>query len=298
MSFNSFVDYLNLEKKYSQHTVIAYRKDLQQLEDYLQEEYSLGVQNATYPLIRTWLSTLLDENLSSRTVNRKMAAIKSYYKYLLVTEQLYHHPLAQHKSLKVSSKVQIPFSKNEVETILNSNYDSQDFESLRDVLIIELFYATGMRRAELINLKLSDFNFSNNTIKVLGKRNKERIIPMLSSVHKRAKSYLALRKQIMENGVEEFFITKKGAKLYPGLVYRIIKLYFSKVSQKVKTSPHILRHSFATHLIDEGADLNVVKELLGHSSLASTQVYTHSSMAMLKGVYKNAHPRSKKDELK
>lgn len=295
MSFNSFVDYLNLEKKYSQHTVIAYRKDLQQLEDYLQEEYSLGVQNATYPLIRTWLSTLLDENLSSRTVNRKMAAIKSYYKYLLVTEQLYHHPLAQHKSLKVSSKVQIPFSKNEVETILNSNYDSQDFESLRDVLIIELFYATGMRRAELINLKLSDFNFSNNTIKVLGKRNKERIIPMLSSVHKRAKSYLALRKQIMENGVEEFFITKKGAKLYPGLVYRIIKLYFSKVSQKVKTSPHILRHSFATHLIDEGADLNVVKELLGHSSLASTQVYTHSSMAMLKGVYKNAHPRSKKD---
>lgn len=298
MSFNSFVDYLNLEKKYSQHTVIAYRKDLQQLEDYLQEEYSLGVQNATYPLIRTWLSTLLDENLSSRTVNRKMAAIKSYYKYLLVTEQLDHHPLAQHKSLKVSSKVQIPFSKNEVETILSSNYDSQDFDSVRDVLIIEIFYATGMRRAELINLKLSDFNFSNNTIKVLGKRSKERIIPMLSSIHKRAESYLALRKQIIENGVEEFFVTKKGTKLYASLVYRIIKLYFSKVSQKVKTSPHILRHSFATHLIDEGADLNVVKELLGHSSLASTQVYTHSSMAMLKGVYKNAHPRSKKDESK
>ncbi len=295
MSFNSYLDYLSFEKKYSQHTVIAYKKDLQQLEDYLQEEYSLGIKDATYPLIRTWLSALLDEHLSSRTVNRKMAAVKSFYKYLLITEQLDHHPLAQHKSLKVSSKIQIPFSKSEVEAILNSNYDSSDFESLRDVLIIELFYATGIRRAELINLKLDDFNVSSKTIKVLGKRNKERIIPMLSSVERRVEEYILLRAEFNVSGCDEFFLTKKGAKLYPGLVYRIIKSYFSNVSKKVKTSPHILRHSFATHLIDEGADLNVVKELLGHSSLASTQVYTHSSMAMLKGVYKSAHPRSKKN---
>lgn len=295
MHLNSFLDYLSLEKKYSRNTVVAYKKDLEQLASFLQDEYDLQIENASYPLIRTWLSNLLDDNLSARTVNRKVASLKSYYKFLLFTGQIDFHPLSQHKSLKVSNNVQIPFSKKEVQQILDSSYDPTNFETVRDLLLIELFYITGMRREELMNLKLQDVNFSARSIKVLGKRNKERVIPLLDSIWDKLEAYLILRNLVNVNYHNELFMTKKGDKLYPVLVYRIIKLYFSKVSEKVKTSPHILRHSFATHLLDEGADLNAVKELLGHASLASTQVYTHSSMAMLKGVYKNAHPRSKKD---
>lgn len=274
---------------------MAYKKDLEQLASFLQDEYDMQIENASYPLIRTWLSNLLDDNLSTRTVNRKVASLKSYYKFLLFTGQIDFHPLSQHKSLKVSNNVQIPFSKKEVQQILDSSYDPKNFETVRDLLLIELFYITGMRREELMNLKLQDINFSARSIKVLGKRNKERVIPLLDSIWDKLEAYLILRNLVNVNYLNELFMTKKGDKLYPVLVYRIIKLYFSKVSEKVKTSPHILRHSFATHLLDEGADLNAVKELLGHASLASTQVYTHSSMAMLKGVYKNAHPRSKKD---
>ncbi|GAK88792.1 integrase [Nonlabens ulvanivorans] len=295
MHLNSFLDYLSLEKKYSRNTVVAYKKDLEQLASFLQDEYDMQIENASYPLIRTWLSNLLDDNLSTRTVNRKVASLKSYYKFLLFTGQIDFHPLSQHKSLKVSNNVQIPFSKKEVQQILDSSYDPKNFETVRDLLLIELFYITGMRREELMNLKLQDINFSARSIKVLGKRNKERVIPLLDSIWDKLEAYLILRNLVNVNYLNELFMTKKGDKLYPVLVYRIIKLYFSKVSEKVKTSPHILRHSFATHLLDEGADLNAVKELLGHASLASTQVYTHSSMAMLKGVYKNAHPRSKKD---
>lgn len=294
MSLNTFIDYLSFEKKYSQHTVVAYKKDLVQLIEYLREEYEVNAADATYPLIRTWLSSLLDESLSSRTINRKVASVKSYYKFLLVTGEIEYHPLSQHKSLKVSKKIQIPFSKKEVHAILNSEYDEKDFESVRNVLLIEFFYVTGMRREELINLRLEDINFSSRTIKVIGKRNKERLVPLLVSIESRLKNYIKLREQVTTASNIELFVTKKGVKLYAVLVYRIIKSYFGKVSQKVKTSPHILRHSFATHLLDEGADLNAVKELLGHASLASTQVYTHSSMAALKGTYKNAHPRSKK----
>lgn len=294
MSLNSFLDYLYLEKKYSQHTVVAYKKDIEQLEEYLSDEFDISVMDAEYPLIRSWLAELLDKDISPRTVNRKVTAVKTYYNFLLVTGCIDVHPLSQHKSLKVSKKIQIPFSKDEVHKILNSSVDVDDFESLRDVLIIEMLYVTGMRRAELIELKVEDVYFHNNTLKVLGKRNKERIIPLLSSVKDRLKGYLLLRNAVEIDDSLHLFITKKGVKLYPGLVYRIIKSYFSSVSEKVKTSPHILRHSFATHLLDDGADLNAVKELLGHASLASTQVYTHSSMAALKGVYKNAHPRSKK----
>ncbi|WP_342747850.1 tyrosine-type recombinase/integrase [Nonlabens arenilitoris] len=295
MSLQSFLDYLSLEKKYSQHTVIAYKRDLQQLAAFLHEEYDLCLNQATYPLIRTWLSALLDAELSARTINRKVAAFKSYYKFLLATGCIDFHPLSKHKSLKVSKTIQIPFSKDEVQQILDSTYDPSNFEVVRDLLLIELFYVTGMRKEEMINLKISDVNLPYKTIRVLGKRNKERIIPLLESIVPKLDTYLSLRNQVVDGNRQELLLTKKGDKLYSGLVYRIIKSYFSKVSQKVKTSPHILRHSFATHLLDEGADLNAVKELLGHASLASTQVYTHSSMAMLKGVYKNAHPRSIKD---
>lgn len=295
MSLKSYLDYLSFEKKYSQNTITAYEKDLEQFGLFLMDEYDLEIQNASYPIIRTWLALLLDQQLSSRTVNRKVAALKSYFKFLLLIEQIDYHPLSNHKSLKVSKNIQIPFSKQEVQQILNASYDSEDFESVRDLLIIELFYVTGVRREELINLRIENVNLLSRTIKVVGKRNKERLIPMLESVKFKVEAYLLLKESIETDKRPELFVTRKGDKLYPGLVYRIIKSYFSKVSQKVKTSPHILRHSFATHLLDEGADLNAVKELLGHASLASTQVYTHSSMEMLKEMHRNAHPRSKKD---
>jgi integrase/recombinase XerC len=202
--------------------------------------------------------------------------------------------MVKHKALKISKKIQIPFSEKEIKEVLNLVEDSFDFELVRNKLIVELFYSTGMRRAELVNIKLTDIDLVNETVKVLGKRNKERYIPLIKSVQISLKKYIEIRTEIVNNE-PYLFITKQGKKLYDILVYRIINNYFSCVSSKEKKSPHILRHSFATHLLNEGADLNSVKELLGHSSLASTQVYTHSSLGKLKEIYNQAHPRSDKN---
>ena len=231
--------------------------------------------------------------LSNRSINRKVSSLKSFYKYLQKIKLIDINPLANHKVLKTSKKIQIPFSSSEVNTVLSSFSIDHSFEESRDRLIVELFYSTGMRRAELINLRVNSVNFAEKQIKVIGKRNKERLIPLLPSVIKSLQSYIKKRELI--NSSDSFlFVTQKGNKVYETLVYRVINNYFSKVSSKLKKSPHILRHSFATHLLNEGADLNSVKELLGHSSLASTQVYTHNSLEQLKKVYKQAHPRSTK----
>lgn len=294
MSIIKFIDYLKFEKNYSTHTITAYHNDLKSLKGFLKSNYEVEVKEASYPLIRSWITNLMDEEISSRSINRKVASLKAYYKYLRIIGDLELNPLEHHKALKTSHRIQVPFSKKEVEQILNTSYDKMDFTSVRNVLIIEILYVTGMRRAELINLNINDLNLSSKTIRVTGKRNKQRIIPLIQSIVVKLQAYLTLREQIIDSNGIELFVTQKGAKLYPSLVYRIIKTYFSEVSSKVKRSPHMLRHSFATHLLDEGADLNAVKEILGHASLASTQVYTHTSMAMLKGVYKEAHPRSNK----
>ncbi|HUH27531.1 MAG TPA: tyrosine-type recombinase/integrase [Gelidibacter sp.] len=210
------------------------------------------------------------------------------------TEAIEANPLSKHKALKTTKKVQIPFSQNEMDEVIQILELETDFEGLRNRLIVELFYATGIRRIELIQINLKDLDLSNRTLKVLGKRNKERFVPLIDSVVLTANKYIQLRNEleIIEDS-EYLFLTKKGLKIYETLVYRVINEYFSMASSKVKKSPHILRHSFATHLLNQGADLNAVKELLGHSSLAATQVYTHNSIAELKKVYANAHPRSK-----
>ena len=296
MPFKDFIDYLTLEKKYSPHTVTAYKNDLENFLEFASNEYDYKeIKTIHYSIIRSWIVILVDNGITNKSVNRKISSLRTYYKFLLKIGVIDVSPLAKHKSLKTSKKLQVPFSEKEIENVLSLLNEEKDFTGVRNKLIVELFYSTGIRRTELVNIKLSDVSSSHKTIKVLGKRNKERIIPLLPSVLKTIEEYINLRGDLSNIKDPTFlFLTLKGIKIYETLVYRIINSYFSSASEKVKKSPHILRHSFATHLLNEGADLKAVKELLGHSSLASTQVYTHNSIAKLKQVYQNSHPRNTK----
>lgn len=292
----AFREYLQLEKNYSPHTVLAYWNDIVSFESFNSIHFGQhDIDQANYSQIRSWIVSLVDAHVSNVSVNRKIASLKAYYKFLLKTKQIEASPLLKHKSLKTPKKIQIPFSEKEVDAVLLFMQNPVGFEAVRDKLIVDLLYTTGMRRTELIHLKLTNVNFGASTIKVLGKRNKERIIPILPVINCQFEGYLKERNGL-ENIIDEeyFFLSKKGVKINESFVYRLINSYFSTVSEKVKKSPHILRHTFATHLLNNGADLNSVKELLGHSSLASTQVYTHNSLTELKKVYKQAHPRNQK----
>ncbi|WP_343705677.1 tyrosine-type recombinase/integrase [Flavobacterium sp.] len=291
----AFSDYLLLEKKYSTHTVGAYLNDITAFESFVKESFEQeGVDSVNYSQVRSWIVFLVDHNISNVSVNRKMASLKAYYRFLLKSKQIEINPMLKHKSLKTPKVVQVPFSEKELKDLLGEMEAPVGFEEIRDKLIVEMFYVTGMRRAELIHLMIKNVDLSGNAIKVLGKRNKERIIPILPIIADQIDLYIKERDGL-ESLVDSdyFFVSKKGLKLSESFVYRLINSYFSRVSEKVKKSPHVLRHTFATHLLNNGADLNSVKELLGHSSLASTQVYTHNSLAELKKVYKGAHPRSK-----
>src|SRR5690606_15507906 len=220
-----------------------------------------------YPQIRSWIVFLVEKKIANRSINRKISSLNSYFKFLIKTETIHLNPLSKHKALKTDKKVQIPFSQNEMDAVIEILALENDFEGFRNRLMVELFYATGIRRIELIQIKLKDFDLANKTLKVLGKRNKERFIPLIDSVVTTANIYMQLRNELeIIEDKEYLFLTKKGLKIYETLVYRIINEYFSIASTKVKKSPHILRHSFATHLLNQGADLNAVKELLGHTS--------------------------------
>ncbi|WP_432222184.1 tyrosine-type recombinase/integrase [Flavobacterium sp. TMP13] len=292
----AFQDYLQLEKKYSLHTVNAYLKDIADFELFNTVNFEQDViDTANYSQIRSWIVFLIDAGLENISVNRKMASLKAFYKFLLKTKQLDVSPMLKHRALKVSKSIQIPFSENELQLVLKEFQNAVGFEEIRDKLIIDLLYATGIRRSELIGLRLDAVDLYQDSLKVLGKRNKERIVPLLPVIKEQIKRYLGER-ILLEVIIDEryFFVSKKGVKLNETFVYRLINSYFSRVSEKVKKSPHMLRHTFATHLLNNGADLNSVKELLGHSSLASTQVYMHNSLAELQKVYQEAHPRNKK----
>ncbi|PBJ06805.1 tyrosine-type recombinase/integrase [Flavobacterium sp. ACN6] len=294
-SKEAFSDYLLLEKKYSPHTVGAYLNDVTSFESFLVEAFDQeNVDLVNYSQVRSWIVSLVDQNISNVTVNRKMASLKAFYRFLLKSKQIEVNPMLKHKSLKTPKVVQVPFSEKELKDLLGQIDTPVGFEEVRDKLIVEMFYVTGMRRAELIHLMVKNVDRSAGVIKVLGKRNKERIIPILPIIINQIDSYIKERDALEDIAdLDYFFISKKGLKLSESFVYRLINSYFSRVSEKVKKSPHVLRHTFATHLLNNGADLNSVKELLGHSSLASTQVYTHNSLAELKKVYKGAHPRNK-----
>ncbi|MDE0535029.1 tyrosine-type recombinase/integrase [Tenacibaculum sp. L6] len=292
MLIEAFLEYLAFEKNYSKHTIQAYKTDLIAFKDFSAVEFDQeDLENIHYNQIRTWIVSLVNSGVSNRSVNRKVSSLKTFYKFLQKIGEVTTNPLASHKALKVQKKIQTPFDQNEVEEVLKLLNEASDFESIRDRLIVELLYSTGMRRIELINVKEKDVDHSKKAIKVLGKRNKERYVTILPSVYKTLEEYLSEKKAYEIENEEALFVTKKGVKIYETLVYRIINLYFSRVSTKAKKSPHILRHAFATHLLNNGASLNSVKELLGHSSLASTQVYTHNSLEQIKKVYNKAHPR-------
>jgi site-specific recombinase XerD len=293
---DAFRDYLQLEKKYSTHTVTAYCDDLASFESFHKTHFDQEeIDQVGYGQIRNWIVVLVNSAVSNVSVNRKMASLKAFYKFLVKTKQIETSPMLRHKALKVPKIIQIPFSEKEVTEVLNQLQTTVGFEGIRNKLLIDLLYTTGMRRAELIHLKMGNIDLANRVVKVVGKRNKERIIPILPVIADQFNWYLKERTSILVGNDEDyFFLTKKGLKLNDSFVYRLINSYFSTVSEKVKKSPHILRHTFATHLLNNGADLNSVKELLGHSSLASTQIYTHNSLSELKSVHKEAHPRGRK----
>lgn len=295
-NLKAFQEYLQLEKNYSLHTITAYGNDLLFFQEFLKNNFDQELlEEVNYSMIRSWIVSMVDTGISNSSINRKIASLKAFYKFLLKTKQIESSPLLKHKSLKTPKILQIPFSENELDRVLNNLKFPEGYEGIRDKLIIDLFYTTGVRRAELINLKMQNVDLHCGTLKVLGKRNKERIVPIIPILASQIKLYLSERSHLESiKDADYFFLLLKGVKLNDSFVYRLINHYFSHVSEKVKKSPHILRHTFATHLLNNGADLNSVKELLGHASLASTQVYTHSSLSELKKIYGQAHPRNKK----
>ena len=295
MLIEKFIDYLQIEKNYSLNTLSAYKKDLIEFKNFINENFDkYPIEHAEYKAIRLWIVELVNKNLSNRSINRKVSSLKSFYKFLVKTDTISSSPLLAHSPLKQSKKIQVPFSKEEINSLLDSDSFKNDFRGVLQKTIITFFYFTGVRRIELINIKESDINMDSSTIRIMGKRSKERIIPMLPKLKKSIVDYLYLRSQeFNKETLEYLFVSRSGNQLSEKYVYRTVNEYFKLVSPKVKKAPHVLRHSFATHLINEGADINSVKELLGHSSLSATQVYSHTSMERIKEVFKNSHPRAK-----
>ncbi|MEQ8628829.1 tyrosine-type recombinase/integrase [Ekhidna sp.] len=288
----TFLKYLSFEKRYSQHTVEAYRKDLLQFSEFLNTDYEISdLCEVKHPHVRAWVVNLMDDGLSPKSVNRKIATLKSYYKFLLARDYLEVNPTTQIKPLKTQKDLPSFVKEEEITDLLDRVEFSSDFSGQRDKLLLELLYSTGIRLAELQGLKETDVNFYENTIRVLGKRNKERIIPVGNSLIQLIGNYQNLKKEM---GMKEdiLMVTDAGKKLYPMFIYRKVKAYLSAVTTLSKKSPHVMRHTFATHLLNKGADLNAVKDLLGHTSLAATQVYTHNSIEKLKAAFDQAHPKA------
>lgn len=288
-----FLKYLLQEKRYSTHTVSAYETDLLQFQDYLEcIDLELTPQEANHKMLRAWVVSLIEAEINPRSVNRKIASLRSFYKFLLKREVIVENPAIKLRPLKTPKALPEFVLKDEMDNLLDRVEFSSGFEGARDKLIIELLYGTGMRLSELIHLKHSDVDFFNQSIKVLGKRNKERIIPLTLDNIRLIEAYAKVRELIDSSDNDWLLITDKGKKCYPMMVYRIVQKYLGYISKVYKKSPHVLRHTYATHLLNNGADLNAVKDLLGHSSLAATQVYTHNSLDKLKSVFDQAHPKA------
>ncbi|MEO9965317.1 MAG: tyrosine-type recombinase/integrase [Reichenbachiella sp.] len=287
-----FLKYLLQEKRYSTHTVSAYETDLLQFQDYLEcIDLDLTLEEANHKMLRAWMISLIEAKINPRSVNRKIASLRSFYKFLLKREIISESPATKLRPLKTAKSLPEFVLKDEMDNLLDRVEFPDTLEGMRDKLIIELLYGTGIRLSELINLKSSDVDYFNQSIKVLGKRNKERIIPLTMGNIRLIEAYEKLKGQDIA-GADWLLVTDKGNKCYPMMIYRIVQKYLGYISKVYKKSPHVLRHTYATHLLNNGADLNAVKDLLGHSSLAATQVYTHNSLDKLKSVFDQAHPKA------
>ena len=291
----SFLSYLQFEKRYSSHTILAYEEDLQQFFTYLCEQFNMpepALAEIAPAFIRSWLASLKEAKNSAKTINRKISSLKSFFKYHMRTGQLEQSPMTTIVSPKIPRRLPVYVEQKDTDTLFNHVEFPDDWSGKTDRLILMVFYNTGMRLSELVNLKESQVNVAANSIKVLGKGNKERVIPVSSALIQEINTYIASKNTLDSPDRVYLFINEKGRKLYPRYVYLAVKKYLSLVTTIDKKSPHVLRHTFATHLTNNGADLNAVKELLGHSSLAATQIYTHNTIEKLKDIYKKAHPKA------
>ena len=289
-----FFKYLQYEKRYSPHTLTSYHTDLGQFAQYLQEIYQLtDAAEADHTIIRSWLLTLVQQHIKPRSINRKIACLRSYYRFLLAQERIQVNPMLRIKAPKASKKLPAFVPEEPFNTLLDSFAFEADFEGQRDRLILEFLYGTGIRLAELIHIQHPDIDTHAKTVRVLGKGNKERIVPLNDSLLESIETYLNYKKsQFGDNNSGNLLVTTKARPLYPKFVYRVVKKCISMITTSEHNSPHVLRHSFATHLLNKGADLNAIKDLLGHASLAATQVYTHNSIEKLKAVFEKAHPKA------
>jgi len=290
----SFIDYLKFEKRYSRHTITSYETDLTYFFDYIITQYGeMPLEQISHIFIRSWLASLKDDRNTSKTINRKISTLKSFFKYQLKTGKIKQTPMAKIVAPKNEKRLPHFVDQKDIKTLFEHVEFTDDWPGKTERLLMQLFYSTGMRLSELINLKENSVNFSNRSLKVLGKGNKERILPLSPEIINVIKDYLSQKKiQFPEAGNDFLLLNEKGKPFYPRAVYSIVKKYLDTVTTIEKRSPHVLRHTFATHLTNNGADLNAVKELLGHSSLAATQVYTHNTIEKLKNIYKQAHPKA------
>jgi len=293
MSAERFIQYIKFEKRFSPHTIVAYENDLQQFFTYLKVTYELDdIQAVNHSMIRSWMVSMMEAKISARSINRKITTLKSYYKFLLQSGTVKVNPMLKIQSPKTSKRLPVFVDEQKMDLLFDHVDFGEGYEAERDKLILEIFYATGMRLSELVNLKDKDIDLVNCQIKVLGKRNKERIIPFTNVLGRMIADYLEKKKENFSQNINHLFVTEKGKPIYQKLVYRIVTHRLGQVTTLDKKSPHVLRHTFATHMLNHGADINSIKEMLGHANLSATQVYTHNTIEKLKKVYKQAHPRA------
>jgi integrase/recombinase XerC len=291
----SFLKYLRFEKRLSSNTVLAYQIDLEQFQAFLTTTFpDFTPDNAEFNIIRSWIIQLVESNIGPSSVNRKIACLRSFYKFLLRQELILKDPMIKIKALKAPKKLPSFIKETDMVKVLDDHSDinNTEFERIRNQLVMELFYGTGIRLSELISLQENHIDLRNRTLKVLGKRNKERVVPFAIGLSKLIERYIAIRnKEVQSDKHGALLVTRAGLVCYPQLIYRIVKRQLRDTSSE-KKSPHVLRHTYATHLLDKGAEINAVKDLLGHSSLAATQVYTHNSLEKLKKAFDQAHPKA------